>query len=94
MAHTWRSPRSRGRAQPGRDHLLVRVTTWSVARAARLLGTTAVVVMPDDAPVIKRERVAGDGAEIVIVGPASDERQARAEFDRGRARSGDHPAVR
>ena len=50
-----------------------------VARAARLLGTTAVIVMPDDAPMIKRDRVAADGAEIVIVGPASDERQARAE---------------
>jgi threonine dehydratase len=50
-----------------------------VARAARLLGTAAVVVMPDDAPPIKRERVAADGAEIVTVGPASDERQARAE---------------
>jgi len=50
-----------------------------VARAARLLGTTAVVVMPDDAPRIKRERVERDGAEIVVVGPASDERQARAE---------------
>ena len=50
-----------------------------VARAARLLGTTAVVVMPDDAPTIKRDRVAADEAEIVVVGPASDERQARAE---------------
>ena len=50
-----------------------------VARAARLLGTKAVVVMPDDAPPIKRQRVADDGAEIVIVGPASEERQARAE---------------
>jgi threonine dehydratase len=51
-----------------------------VARAARLLGTRAVVVMPDDAPAIKRARVAADGAEIVVVGPASDERQARAEL--------------
>ena len=50
-----------------------------VARAARLLGTSAVVVMPDDAPAIKRDRIARDGAEIVTVGPASDERQARAE---------------
>ena len=50
-----------------------------VARAARLLRTTAVIVMPDDAPPIKRERVAADGAEVVVVGPASDERQARAE---------------
>jgi len=50
-----------------------------VARAARLLGVSAVVVMPSDAPVIKRERVAADGAEIVIVGTASDERQRVAE---------------
>lgn len=50
-----------------------------VARAARLLGTTAVIVMPDDAPSIKRERIEADGAEVVVVGPASDERQARAE---------------
>jgi len=59
-----------------------------VARSARLLGIPAVVVMPDDAPVIKRDRVAQDGAEIVVVGPASDERQARAEeiaADRGLA---------
>jgi threonine dehydratase len=50
-----------------------------VARAARLTGTHAVVVMPDDAPALKRERVEADGAEVVVVGPASDERQARAE---------------
>ena len=50
-----------------------------VARAARLLGASAVVVMPSDAPAIKRERVEADGAEVVIVGTASDERQARAE---------------
>ncbi len=50
-----------------------------VARAARLLGAPAVIVMPDDAPAIKRERVAADGAEIVTVGPASDERRGRAE---------------
>jgi threonine dehydratase len=50
-----------------------------VARAARLLGASAVIVMPDDAPAIKRERVAADGAEIVTVGPASDERRERAE---------------
>ncbi|HEY6056922.1 MAG TPA: threonine/serine dehydratase [Candidatus Limnocylindrales bacterium] len=50
-----------------------------VARAARLLGAPAVVVMPSDAPAIKRRRVAADGAEIVTVGPASEERRARAE---------------
>jgi threonine dehydratase len=50
-----------------------------VARAARLLGSPCVVVMPSDAPQIKRDRVAADGAEIVVVGTASDERQAVAE---------------
>ncbi|HUG29986.1 MAG TPA: threonine/serine dehydratase [Candidatus Limnocylindria bacterium] len=50
-----------------------------VARAARLLGIHAVIVMPSDAPAIKRGRVEADGAEIVIVGPASGEREAKAE---------------
>jgi threonine dehydratase len=50
-----------------------------VARAARLLGVPAVVVMPSDSPAIKRERVAADGAEIVVVGTASDERRVVAE---------------
>lgn len=50
-----------------------------VARAARLLGIPAVVVMPSDVPAIKRDRVAADGAEIVIVGIASDERKRVAE---------------
>jgi threonine dehydratase len=50
-----------------------------VARAARLLGAPAVVVMPSDAPAIKRARVEADGAEIVTVGPASEERRLTAE---------------
>ncbi len=50
-----------------------------VARAARLLGSRAVVVMPSNAPEIKRHRIEADGAEIVTVGPASDERAAMAQ---------------
>jgi threo-3-hydroxy-L-aspartate ammonia-lyase len=50
-----------------------------VARAARLLGTPAVIVMPNDAPRIKSTRVEDDGAEIVWVGPSSEERQRVAE---------------
>lgn len=50
-----------------------------VARAARLLGTPAVIVMPADAPRIKRDRVEADGADIVIVGTSSDERRQVAE---------------
>lgn len=49
-----------------------------VARAARLLGVRAVIVMPSDAPLIKVERVREDGAEIVFVGPSSEERSQRA----------------
>ncbi len=50
-----------------------------VARAARLFGVPAVIVMPSDAPQVKRARVAADGAEIVIVGTASEERRTVAE---------------
>jgi threonine dehydratase len=49
-----------------------------VARAARLLGVQAVIVMPNDAPAVKRARVEADGAEIVTVGPASGDREAMA----------------
>ncbi|HLA15815.1 MAG TPA: threonine/serine dehydratase [Candidatus Limnocylindrales bacterium] len=50
-----------------------------VARAARLLGARAVIVMPDDAPAVKVDRVRADGAEIVFVGPAASERLAMAD---------------
>ena len=50
-----------------------------VAYAARALGVKAVIVMPNNAPAIKREATAALGAEIVFVGPASSERQLKAE---------------
>jgi threonine dehydratase len=50
-----------------------------VARAARLFGVPAVIVMPSDSPAIKRARVEADGAEVIIVGTASDERRVVAE---------------
>ena len=50
----------------------------AVARAAKLLGIPAVVVMPSDAPPLKRKRTEADGAEEIIVGPDSDERKHRA----------------
>jgi threonine dehydratase len=49
-----------------------------VARAASLLGVPATIVMPSDAETVKRARVEADGAEIVTVGPSSDERLERA----------------
>jgi threonine dehydratase len=51
----------------------------AVAYAARLLGIRAVIVMPGIAPEVKRKATAALGAEIVPVGPGSDERRARAE---------------
>jgi threonine dehydratase len=50
-----------------------------VAYAARALGVKAVIVMPSNAPAIKREATAGMGAEIVTVGPGSDERMLKAQ---------------
>jgi len=50
-----------------------------VAYAARALGAKAVIVMPNNAPAIKREATAALGAEIVLVGPGSRERQQKAE---------------
>jgi threonine dehydratase len=50
-----------------------------VARAARLLGAPAIVVMPSDAPALKKARVEADGAEVIVVGTSSEERQQVAE---------------
>lgn len=50
-----------------------------VAYAARALGVKSVIVMPNNAPTIKREATAKLGAEIVMVGPGSDERKSKAE---------------
>lgn len=50
-----------------------------VAYAARALNTKTVIVMPGNAPAIKREATARLGAEIVLVGPSGVERQIKAE---------------
>jgi threonine dehydratase len=50
-----------------------------VALAARLFGVRAVVVMPTTAPAVKREGAARLGAEVVLEGTTSLERQQRAE---------------
>lgn len=50
-----------------------------VAYAARALGVKAIVVMPNNAPAMKREATSGLGAEIILVGPGSLERQTKAE---------------
>jgi threonine dehydratase len=73
-------------AQLSPDQLRRGVITYSsgnhaqgVAYAARALGSKAVIVMPSNAPRIKREATLALGAEVVDVGPASTERRLRAE---------------
>lgn len=48
-----------------------------VARAARLFGCPAAIVMPSDAPAVKAEGVRADGAELV---PYDRETQSREEI--------------
>jgi threonine dehydratase len=50
-----------------------------VAYAARALGAKAVIVMPSNAPEVKKLATAALGAEIVTVGPSSSERKLEAE---------------
>ena len=50
-----------------------------VAYAARALGVKAIIVMPGNAPKNKLDATAALGAEIVTVGPSSEERRLRAE---------------
>lgn len=48
----------------------------AVARAARLLGAHATIVMPEDAPPVKVAGVRADGAEILFAGRTGEERHA------------------
>jgi threonine dehydratase len=48
----------------------------AVARAARLMGAHATIVMPEDAPPVKVDGVRRDGAEIVVAGRTGEERHA------------------
>jgi threo-3-hydroxy-L-aspartate ammonia-lyase len=50
-----------------------------IALAAKLFGVPAVVVMPTTSPAVKRAGAARLGAEIVLEGTTSIERQLRAE---------------
>ena len=50
-----------------------------VAWAARALGVKATIVMPRTAPPVKLEATQALGAEIVMVGPAGNDRIRRAE---------------
>jgi threonine dehydratase len=69
-----------------RDEIARGVITYSsgnhaqgVAYAAREVGAKAVIVMPSNAPAIKRAATLALGAEIVEVGVASSERLAKSD---------------
>lgn len=51
----------------------------AVARAAQVLGIPAYIVMPENAPRIKREATAGYGAQIVLCAPTQAAREATLE---------------
>jgi threonine dehydratase len=72
--------------QLSREEIARGVITYSsgnhaqgVAYAAREVGAKAVIVMPSNAPAIKRAATLALGAEVVDVGLASSERLAKAE---------------
>src|SRR5919109_586584 len=47
-----------------------------VAAAAKILNMQATIVMPKDAPLSKRERTKGYGAEVVLYDRYNDDREA------------------
>jgi threonine dehydratase len=72
--------------QLSREEIARGVITYSsgnhaqgVAYAAREVGAKAVIVMPSNAPAIKRRATLALGAEVVDVGAASSERLAKSE---------------
>ncbi|MCK5138102.1 MAG: pyridoxal-phosphate dependent enzyme [Bacteroidales bacterium] len=52
----------------------------ALALAARSLDTKAYIVMPSDAPQVKREAVAGYGAQIIECAPTLDSRESTTQL--------------
>ena len=57
-----------------------------VAAAAQILNMQATIVMPSDAPLSKRERTKGYGAEVVLYDRDKEDREAIARENRRQAR--------
>jgi threo-3-hydroxy-L-aspartate ammonia-lyase len=51
----------------------------ATALAGKLLGVKVVVVMPSDAPAVKREATEGYGAEVILYKPGETDREALAK---------------
>jgi threo-3-hydroxy-L-aspartate ammonia-lyase len=70
----------------------------AVALASRLLGTSATIVMPNDAPEAKRRATEGYGARVIGYDPATESREAIASRLRDESNGAlippfDHPQV-
>lgn len=69
-------------SQAARAHGVVTASAGNhaqgVAAAARTIGTPATIVMPEITPVVKVQRTADYGAEIVLHGESFDEAEAEA----------------
>jgi len=61
----------------------------AIALASRLLGVSATIVMPENAPVAKRQATEGYGARVVSYDPAQEKREDVAE----RMRQEGNPAL-
>ena len=88
-------------AQLPKENLERGVITYSsgnhgqaVAMAAQQLGAPAVIVMPTTAPQVKVDGCKSYGAEVIMAGTTSLDRQRRAEKEARRARPDDRAAVR
>ena len=55
----------------------------AVARVARLLGLGAKIFVPEAMAAARREAIAGEGAEVVVVGGTYDEAVERSAAERG-----------
>ena len=66
----------------------------AVALAAKLLGTSALIVMPEDAPPVKVAATRGYGAEVVLYDKHTTVREELAAQIAQRPRTDRHPAVR
>jgi threonine dehydratase len=51
----------------------------AVARVGQILGVRTTIVMPADAPAIKREATAAFGARVILYDPATESREAIAQ---------------
>ena len=65
----------------------------ALALAARMNGVKANIVMPENAPVVKKNAVAGYGAEITFCKPTLQAREETTTYDNGKNRCNTYSSV-